>query len=236
MTGKPIKLARNDRFDADTMLLVFIHVPKSGGTSFHAGLTTIGRGGYLLLEPGSNNPPDIDLLWGAGGHIGFEHGLVARSRKDRVYVTLVRDPLDRFVSFYKHVQQGPHHLRRMNRALVGMEPLLFAKALVDIGDTEISNLQCRMISGRDGATAETTLEIIERHYSICVPISRQQEALDAIAGMAGHPPIETQRLNTSSQEIPVEITPELVAFIEEVNSEDRKLFDAVSAPDWKGLP
>ena len=60
--------------------------------------------------------------------------------------------------------------------------------------------------------------------------------MDAITRMAGQPRIEVQRLNVSASETPVEITPDLVAFIEAVNGEDRKLFVAVNSPEWQCMP
>ena len=228
MTGKVIKLGNGQPFDKEKMLLVFTHIPKSGGTSFHAGLKEVLAGEYLHLVPGQNNPEVIDALCGIGGHFNFESPAVSHSTKDRVYTTLLRHPVDRFVSFYKHVLARPyHHLPQKNPKLLKMEPLEFAETLVDMGNPEIGNLQCRMICGGPNFSAEQAIERISKDYSFCMDLSMQQSALDQIADAFQAKRVEMKRLNVASKEHQHTLSKELVTFIHEVNAEDMSLYHAI---------
>lgn len=228
MTGKIIKLRANDRFDPDTMLLVFTHIPKAGGTSFHAALKILTNDNYCHLVPGQNNPEDIDQLWGIGGHFDHESPSVTGSKKDRVYVSLLRHPIDRFLSFYRHVIARPgHHIAVENEAVLKMGPLDFAKTLTKMKNREISNLQCRMLTGDGTKLADKAIESVENHYSYCAPLASQQQIVDHIAVWFGSENVPVQRLNAAKAGIDVAINDALVEHIGLINSEDMKLFQYV---------
>jgi hypothetical protein len=245
MTGKPVKILPGEQIDPDRHLVVFTHIPKSGGTSFHAALSTILNENYLHLIPGQNNPEDIDALRGIGGHFSYESPSVTHSTKDRVYVTLLRHPVNRFISYYKHIQQRPnHHIPVRAPELIGMPLLDFAKRLHEMKIAEMYNLQCRMVcgapSGAPGCDAHSpidgvpvhsgarAIEIVERDYSLCMLLSQQQEAIDTMAAMAGSGTVPAKRLNVAKSAEPVAPDPELVKFLRVCNAEDFILYDHIS--------
>ena len=101
---------------ADAMTkIIYIHVPKCGGSSFGAAL----RLRYLLSQS------SIDLTQNHGqrrtqlrqlitrgtkmiaGHVQYDPHLHAQIARDYAFVTLLRDPVERFVSHYNYVQR--HH-------------------------------------------------------------------------------------------------------------------------------
>ncbi len=228
MAGKPIKISTVDKIDHKKQLIVFTHIPKSGGTSFHAALNAILNLNYLHLIPGHNNPPDIDALSGIGGHFNFESPSINHSEKDRIYTTLVRHPVDRLVSFYKHVIARPgHHLPVQNPDLLEMDALSFFKALSDLGNNEVDNLQCRLLCEHGPYTAQKAIQNIEDFYAVCLPLSAQQKAINTIAKMCNRNSLKVQKLNTSTPKLNVEITPELIRYIENTNSEDMTLYEHV---------
>ncbi len=228
MSGNIAKLHENEEFDPETMLLVFTHIPKSGGTSFHAALKTLTDGKYCHLIPGQNDPDDIDALWGVGGHFDFESPAVNKSRKKRVYVSLLRHPIDRYLSFYKHVITRPdHHIAVANPEVLEMSPLEFAKTLLAVKNREIANLQCRMIAGGGAASSGDAIETIERHFSFCAPLTSQQQIVDQIANWFHSETVPVQRLNVAKAGVQVQFDDQLVGFLSQINAEDVKLFEFV---------
>lgn len=103
--------------------IVYIHVPKCGGSSFGAALrvrfalsqTTIrlGQGNPLLTGPArilsdyADRQKQLRQLMARGvrmisGHVQYQPELPARGY---AFVTLLRDPVDRFVSHYNYLQR-----------------------------------------------------------------------------------------------------------------------------------
>ena len=158
------------------------------------------------------------------------------TEKNRVYVTLLRNPIDRFVSFYHHVQARPyHHLSKAHPELLEMAPLDFARKLVSIGNREISNLQCKMITGRGGVPGVKAVNHARAQFTICAPLTKQDRIIAWLARAAGVEAPATQRLNTSKAQKPVELDAVTRAYIEGLNADDMVLFRRASAPDWDSL-
>lgn len=92
--------------------VVFFHIPKTAGTTFRDILEHIYPASrrYLMDEPGkaaSTLPSDTDLVY---GH--WTDPYVHSGQPSRALVTMVREPLQRFLSHYhyvRRVQQDPEH-------------------------------------------------------------------------------------------------------------------------------
>jgi hypothetical protein len=92
--------------------LIFVHVPKTAGRTFGSALRREYGEHYVFLRPGDPGVPIEDFVtWdrdrlakveAVGGHyaVGLDHLLPGESR----YVTILRDPIDRILSFYSYIQ------------------------------------------------------------------------------------------------------------------------------------
>jgi Sulfotransferase family len=82
---------------------VFVHLPKTAGTSFHNALReSLGQGGvspsFIATRMTPAEAAKLDRFTVISGHISFDD--VKRYFPDRVILTIIRDPVDRCLSWY----------------------------------------------------------------------------------------------------------------------------------------
>jgi len=98
------------KFDPKKHLFVFTHIPKCGGTSVHDCLKSMLKEKYVAITP--DTPMDhIDKhIWGIGGHFNFGgvYPWILDGRRP-IYMTILRHPWSRFVSYFHHVAFKPDH-------------------------------------------------------------------------------------------------------------------------------
>jgi len=138
-----------------TGCLVFLHLPKTGGSTLSAALRHKYGSEVLLLEDTS------DPLGGIAdvpesrrrsarvvmGHIHY--GVHEHIPQECRHLTVMREPVARVVSMYRHILGHAKH--RFHDELVRSQMSLeeFARSAPDAG---LDNLQTRMISGRKPGT------------------------------------------------------------------------------------
>ncbi|AVG24661.1 sulfotransferase-like protein [Pontimonas salivibrio] len=93
---RPIKLA-----SADSMAAVFIHIPKTGGTSLRAALTS--DAGFEAVQPGRGIRSTRVVIPHHNPDWLIKKGLLnADELADAFSFVLVRDPVDRAISSYRY--------------------------------------------------------------------------------------------------------------------------------------
>ena len=140
--------------------LVILHIPKTAGTSLFHMLwdalpnARMGWYGYNFFESDMNdykampnwNAPclssDFDLI---GGHLGFQE--ISKLNKGVVqFASVIRNPVDLVYSYYNHIVNNDY--RHPLRSKIDMDSIEYTLTNCQEFISEVSNIQCRYLSGR----------------------------------------------------------------------------------------
>ncbi len=179
--------------------LFFVHIPKCAGSSFRQVLKRWFGAEALFLDT-----HDEAELKGAADRLGappraiaghIPYGLHGELPVRPCYVSLVRHPLDRFVSFYKHARRTPTHPMHPAASRLDLESF-YDFSLNDArarGSTVA--VQCFFLSR--GRAFEAAREVIDRRYALLAPTERYEEFVIACAERFGRAPPETPARNVA---------------------------------------
>ena len=174
------------------MRIIFLHIPKAGGTTFHSILE-----GYfdqeVIKKPSVENgfldfevvnqlskeeKSKIRLIKGHiyyGIHKAFDDNIETK------YISFLREPISRLTSHYFYAKSTPIHYlyNKINDGNITLEQYLLSDM-----STELDNGQVRLISGIDSPINQCTnehLEIairnIERDFVLCGTIEQFDSCL-----------------------------------------------------------
>lgn len=175
-------------------MLVFVHIPKTAGTTLHKVISHQYRRGDILIRHDSDGPVSETLAGRAGelpkvvmGH--YSVGLHRHVPGVR-YITCMREPVSRLVSHYHYASGFPGHY--LHEAI--HRDKLDLAAYVGSGLAgELSNGMTRMLAGLDDveqtnigqAELDQAKENIERHFDAVILNERFDEGLLLIAERLG---------------------------------------------------
>jgi Sulfotransferase family len=145
----------------DDRCLVFLHIPKTAGQTLHfVALRSFGADERIHLNS-LDQPMDAEMekipaavrararvVW---GHLPF--GVHRHIPRPCDYVTVLREPISRVVSVYKHILKKDNH--ELHRQVVGDGMSLedYVESGIDSGQTE--NSHTRQLSGRQFGAIES---------------------------------------------------------------------------------
>ncbi|MEQ1577361.1 MAG: sulfotransferase family 2 domain-containing protein [Hyphomicrobium sp.] len=186
----PLSKEQNRKPDARA-LLVYVHIPKAGGTSFTELLDRVYGQRFLHLQKQRllHWPPEYyvsavanryDAIAGHlpyGMHKRFGRGFSFNPRnhpgafdaRDLKYISIMRDPVERVKSFYRYVTTTPSH--RYHRHAKGLPPAAFFRHLegLERNALEVRNQQSRMLGrGCHGDLDAIKKRIREDYFAVGV--------------------------------------------------------------------
>jgi hypothetical protein len=220
------------------MRLVFIHVPKAGGTTLRSVLDRQYRGGLMEIKRdeissfaarwgrlAEGERAAIRCLW---GHMPF--GLHRVIGADAIYTTMVRDPVERVLSHYYYVRGEPaHSLHQAVVAGMTLEDYVTSGATIEVNDDQV-RLLSGIDAGWDGVTGEmlrTAKANIDQHFPVVGIAERFDESLLLFKRVLGWPQVLYPRpLNVTTDRPAREAIPRAaMQAIEKHNTLDLALYE-----------
>jgi len=223
-------------------LVVFVHIPKAAGTSLNAILWQVYGRRYInyhrKLSPKSVTDrimDEADDILALGGHM--PHGFHRSFRKfhgggkstsvfghrNRRYITVLRNPIDRMKSYYRFVTTFPaHHLYAETRH---MRPDEFFRHMQVTKNPECSELQCRLV-GRS-RHYETARDYLASNYHAVGVVDRVDDFIHELQKTLNWPRVfEMKRRNVSPATVEDdEFGPDVIDWITKHNEADLKLYE-----------
>jgi len=233
--------------------LYYLHIPKTAGTSLISFLDSQFDSSEICpaqLLPSLFALPRQDLSKYAffRGHLW--HGLNTYLKRDLAYITMLRDPVQRTISWYSHVRREPGAYRHdqvvnenwsllefvsdeaTNWDMINAQTLFLAVDLdyeklakdpVDYGQAVVREYASRK-------NDRELLNVAKARLEQCLFVGlaeRMSESLQLLSHTLGfYPVIEERKLNVSSNRVPAEaLSAEALEAIHRVTELDRELYD-----------
>jgi len=218
--------------------LLFLHLPKTGGISLRSVIFSNYPPSVIYqIEPSSpvrsirylKSLPKKDLarlrvitghtLWGV-------HGILPQSF---VYLTMLREPVERVLSLYSYVRSSPTH--RLYKEANALDISLQDFLRWDKVRHEVENQQTKLLAGRWGGHVKCTAELLEaakshlEKYMVVGLTERFADSLSLFAQVFGWQNVSVVRANVTSKRLRREDTDEnTLQFIAELNRCDLELY------------
>ncbi len=211
--------------------LVFVHIPKCAGSSFRQVLKRWFGENALFVD---THDPDVletaveraaSTPRSIAGHTPF--GLCRNLQVSPCYVSLVRHPLDRFVSLYRHARRTPGHAMHADAVRLDLEAFYDFTLTDPRARGRMVAVQCYFLSR--SRSFEATRAVIDRHYALVAPTERYDEFVSALAERFRRrpPALEPRNVGEDGLDI-VDARSALEPRIRTDHAEDLKLFTYVS--------
>lgn len=225
LEGEPFKFGRHT--------FIFTHIPKCGGTSLHRTFEAIFGDGYAWgpnfrkLRRAPIQAEECRKLHGGGGHVNFGCDPLTRDpERNFVYFTVLRNPVDRFLSFHRHIIDHPaHRLSKLYPKAREMNPLEFATLIHEAKDPESGNRQSIMLTARENAEPDEVIEHVEKNYSIVGLLERMDILLEELQKIFPNFTINQHRLNSSRARHEAPELVRLESYLRDVNARDFALYE-----------
>lgn len=179
--------------------LFFVHIPKCAGSSFRQVLKRwFGRAAVFLdTHDASELKRAVDRLGrpprAIAGHMpyGLHVGLPVRP----CYVSLVRHPLDLFVSVYGHARRTPGNPMHEAASRLDLEAFYDFTLQDPPAHGRTVGIQCYFLSR--ARRFEEALSVIDRSYALLAPLERYEGFVAACAERFGCDPVIPPPRNVS---------------------------------------
>lgn len=217
--------------------VIFLHIPKAAGNT----IRSVALRNYkvrsvlalpLMVHPdtaGFKNTPSEKLaaVQFMYGHVAF--GIHQKFPDESKYMTFLRDPVERVLSFWRYIRGNPHHpLHKTANQCKSLSEFLEA------GITpEITNLQTVAISGKSLASADCSeadyqlaASNLQSSFSVVGIVEEFDRSLALCAATFGWKDPIWNQLNRSAFHLQLsDVAPADLAMIQSLNEYDTRLYE-----------
>jgi Galactose-3-O-sulfotransferase len=225
---------------ANRAATLLLHIPKTGGSTLNWVVQQhVAPRDYLLLRR-SFDAPDLtaeqlhDAMLAHGGpsvlsaHMSF--GLHAQLRGPYTYMTVLRRPVPRVISAFRHLRRDPRSPLHAAAQSMDLVELLESGLLLDLDNGQVRRLAgvgtTLPLGGCTQATLERAIGNIEGHFSVVGITERFDESISLIGDVLGwQRPFYWQQNRGAGRSEPAPTDRGILQAIAERNVLDEKLYD-----------
>jgi len=211
--------------------LIFLHLVKNGGSTMREIIEREYGRKYVMTIDNSNESDFLnmtreekEILKVLQGHMQFGHH--QRFESKVFYITLLRKPFSRILSFYNYFGTLPNHPRYEEV----INSSFYDFMVNSEGRPNIHNGQVRNISGIDDKPElmlEKALDNIEKHFSVVGLLERYEESLIIMKQFLGWKKYPTYAKRNVSKKLleKSEVTERESKLLNEMNKADIQLYE-----------
>jgi hypothetical protein len=223
--------------------LVFVHIPKTAGTTLRPIIDSHYKPTDLILGYPSNTDDDLDLSQLLNGYAKCYYGHfymdIDICPENFVCVSVIRDPVERIISHYYHIVRDTTHWQ--HRLVVDHGYSLADHALGVDNNREIDNGQLRQLAGLpadltiDEPVFAAARRKILRTYALVGTTENLNDFVVRLSQLMGwQQPAQYENRNVGNYEAGA-ISQELVRAIRERNRWDQRLYGELAVCGVSGI-
>ena len=233
-------------------LFVFLHIPKCGGTSLNAFLERLFKGAFRKYHPRFDehsklSPLEAQNTMCLSSHVpyplhkrytydlnegGAQSELHSFEKRKCLYFTVLRDPIERLISYYNFVINWPihHHYEKLKDYPIND----FFEYLIMRGDPEIQNLMTKLLMGNVSKSArfecDEVRDFVCKNYWVVASLDKLSLLEELLIQKTGNnPKHSSEELNVSiKKSSQYDLTPEILSELIRLNEEDQKFYSWIN--------
>ena len=219
---------------AQAEALIFLHIPKTGGTTLQNIIEQNYSPGQVHRHAGRLEFKKLTERQKRSYHVISGHlyfGIHREIPQSTAYFTMLRDPVDRIISNYYYVLRAKDH--RLHQR-INAEKMSLADYVTSKLNSQLDNGQLRLLSGIEedipfggcsSAMLDRAKENLKRHFTVIGLTERFDDSLRLMKECFGWKNISYQKANvTVDRPARTQIDPETLQLIESCNVFDLELY------------
>ena len=161
---------RSDNAEAAHQALIFLHIPKTAGTTFNGILREVYGSGFLRIPPRKwrktrRLPKGVRVVT---GHMPY--GVHYQWGIKPAYITFLRDPVERIISLWWHAKKHTNHKRHSLARKLTVAEFAQTRAFAELDNGMVRWLAGGLSTGIAKTGKRVTEEDYEMALALCTTI------------------------------------------------------------------
>ncbi|UJP06180.1 MAG: methyltransferase domain-containing protein [Nitrosomonas sp.] len=187
----------------NSALVIQVHIPRTGGTSLRLLINEVIGSQHCLMgyngEIERKSAEELSKIRLVVGHFGY--GIHRHFTKKPYYISVTRDPVDRFISTYAEFRTNENSKYHKYAAKYNINDFLKLVLDTDVQGLwqQLHNLQCRLLCGQ--ANFEVAQRFIDEKYYLLAPFDALNDMVDMFASALGHDKLLMPHVHQTKQKM-----------------------------------